>query len=107
MTTGTGLPTPKGFGATVTNGSDREVIVTPPAGQRVTLYGFAYDDVVVTAGLAQVFVGGNQVFTKTADDLGEFVSLGYPQAFEIDEAVTVRVTATTTGNIWVSAGTGP
>lgn len=106
MSTGTGLPTPRNFSGVVTNGSDREVVITPVAGQRVTLYGFCYDDDTSTPTAAVVLLGTKIIFTKTAVAAGEFVSLGYPQAFALGQAVTVRVTGTTAGAIHVSAGLG-
>lgn len=105
--TGSGIPTPKCFDNAVNNGADREVVVTPAAGEHVVLFGAnAGDDLAGTTTDFEIIAGGVTYVTEALAAPGapdSFSTLDNLMAFPKGVAVTVRMTATTAGSLFVHA----
>lgn len=104
---GSGIPTPRAFDNVANNGADREVVITPAAGEHVVLFGAnSGDDTTGTTTSFQVLAGG---VVYSSDSLAapgspdSLTSLDNLMAFPKGVAVTVRMTATTGGSLIVSA----
>ncbi len=107
MGSGSGIPTPRCFNAATNNGSDREVVVTPAAGEHVVLFGAnSGDDLTGTTTDFEVIAGGVAFIRAGLAAPGapdSLTTLDNLMAFPKGVAVTVRMTDTTGGSLNVSA----
>lgn len=106
--TGTGFPTPKAYDAVFQNGGDRDVLITPVAGQHVVLYG-AWSDSTVGGTVTNfrvledntiIWIDETHAGAGIPDSL---TTIREAMVFKKGVAVTVRLVGAVAGSLLVSA----